>query len=73
MQVIEFESLEGPSETRGHYVVINAKSAPGTRALLSQMQPTAAAAYQPLQMKNAVNNLVDVMSDPDNHVGHARR
>ena len=43
------------------------------RALLSQMQPSAAAGYQPLQTKHAHNYILDVIRDPLNHVGHARK
>ncbi|KAJ3550664.1 hypothetical protein NM688_g5022 [Phlebia brevispora] len=43
------------------------------RALLSQMQPSVAAQYQPIQMKNAKTYILDVLTDPDSHVAHARR
>ena len=44
-----------------------------SRALLSNMQPTVALQYQPMQMKNAKIFILDTMYDPDNHVSHARR
>ncbi|THG98718.1 hypothetical protein EW026_g3521 [Hermanssonia centrifuga] len=43
------------------------------RALISQMQPNAAVTYRPLQMRNALTYMLDIIRDPDHHVDHARR
>ncbi|KIP04789.1 hypothetical protein PHLGIDRAFT_31183 [Phlebiopsis gigantea 11061_1 CR5-6] len=43
------------------------------KALHSRLQPTVAVQYRPTQYKHAVNYLLDVISDPEHHVEHARR
>lgn len=43
------------------------------RALHTSLQPSAAAQYQPVQYKNAKRYVLDILRDPENHLGHARK
>ena len=43
------------------------------RALLSQLGLAAVVQYQPLQMRNAREYILDLLSDPEGHMDHARR
>ncbi|KAK7047264.1 hypothetical protein VNI00_006495 [Paramarasmius palmivorus] len=43
------------------------------RAIQSQLHPRTIQAYQPLQVRNAINLIRDLVRDPDQHIGHAKR
>ncbi|KAJ3489919.1 hypothetical protein NLI96_g1776 [Meripilus lineatus] len=43
------------------------------RALHSQLQPSAAKEYQPLQYKHAKQCILDILHEPEQHMGHVRR
>jgi len=42
----------------------------GCRALHTHLQPTAAEAYEPLQVSNAKNMVLDILDDPYNFQNH---
>ncbi|PBK80852.1 cytochrome P450 [Armillaria gallica] len=43
------------------------------RAVQSQLHPRVIQTYQPLQVKNAVNLVMDLLDDPSQHIEHAKR
>ncbi len=42
-------------------------------SLHAALQPQSAAKYEPIQMYNARNFILDILDDPDRHIEHARR
>ncbi len=43
------------------------------RAIQSQLHARVIQTYQPLQVKNAVNLVMDLLDDPSQHIDHAKR
>jgi cytochrome P450 len=43
------------------------------RVLHAGLQPKVAETYEPIQTKHAKNLILDILNDPKNHQGHAKR
>lgn len=43
------------------------------KALHSHLQPSVAVQYRPMQLKHALNVILDILRDPEHHIDHARR